>query len=183
MDVEEENENQLQQVTLLPVEEYSLFTEFDIELFKSGKHYKLYEKLGAHPVEYKNTRGTFFAVWAPNAAFVSVIGNWNGWNRYSHKLLSRWDGSGIWEGFIPHIGKGEAYKYFVKSNLGGAEFEKGDPYAFYWEAAPKTASIIWDTWYEWKDEAWMEFRKTKNKLNQPFSVYEVHLGFLAQESG
>lgn len=166
----------VQQETLLPVEGYSLLTAYDIDLFKSGKHYKLYEKLGAHLVEYKNTQGTCFAVWAPNAAMVSVIGNWNGWNNQSHKLIARGDESGIWEGFIPHIGKGEAYKYYIQSNFGGAAFEKGDPFAFYWEQPPKTASIVWDTWKEWSDDAWMEFRKTKNKLNQPFSVYEVHLG-------
>ncbi len=166
----------IQQETLLPVEGYSLLTAYDIDLFKSGKHYKLYEKLGAHLVEYKNTQGTCFAVWAPNAAMVSVIGNWNGWNNQSHKLIARGDESGIWEGFIPHVGKGEAYKYYIQSNFGGAAFEKGDPFAFYWEQPPKTASIVWDTWKEWSDDAWMEFRKTKNKLNQPFSVYEVHLG-------
>lgn len=166
----------VQQEALLPVEGYSLLTAYDIDLFKSGKHYKLYEKLGAHLVEYKNTQGTCFAVWAPNAAMVSVIGNWNGWNNQSHKLMARGDESGIWEGFIPHVGKGEAYKYFIQSNFGGAAFEKGDPFAFYWEQPPKTATIVWDTWKEWGDEAWMEYRKTKNKLNQPFSVYEVHLG-------
>lgn len=171
-----EQNGEQQQEKLQPVEAYSRFTEYDINLFKAGKHFKLYEKMGAHLVEYKNTKGTCFAVWAPNASMVSVIGNWNGWNNQSHKLIARGDESGIWEGFIPEIGKGEAYKYFIQSKFGGASFEKGDPYAFYWEQPPKTASVVWDTWKDWEDEAWMEFRKTKNKLNQPFSVYEVHLG-------
>ena len=166
----------INQEPLQPVEPYSRLTEYDINLFKAGKHFKLYEKLGAHLVEYKNTQGTCFAVWAPNAAMVSVIGNWNGWNPQSHKLIVRGDESGIWEGFIPNVAKGEAYKYYIQSNFGGVAFEKGDPYAFYWEQPPKTASIVWDTWKEWDDAAWMEYRKTKNKLNQPFSVYEVHLG-------
>lgn len=155
---------------------YSRFTEYDINLFKAGKHYKLYEKLGSHVVEHNGVSGTYFAVWAPNAESVSVIGDWNGWNRSSQLLNLRWDESGIWEAFIPLVKKGEAYKYFIKSKINGAEFEKADPYGFYWEQPPKTASRVWDTWHEWKDDAWMEFRKTKNKLNQPFSVYEVHLG-------
>ena len=172
----DEKADDLQRESLQPVEGYSLFTAYDINLFKAGKHYKLYEKMGAHLVEFKQTSGTYFAVWAPNASMVSVIGNWNGWNNQSHQLIARGDESGIWEGFIPNVGKGEAYKYFISSNFGGASFEKGDPFAFYWEQAPKTASIIWDTWKEWDDSAWMEFRKTRNKLNQPFAVYEVHLG-------
>jgi 1,4-alpha-glucan branching enzyme len=156
--------------------EYSRFSDYDIHLFKSGHHYKLYQKFGAHLVEHNGTEGTYFAVWAPNAEKVSVMGNWNGWNHYAQQLNLRWDGSGIWETFIPHIKKGEAYKYFIKSKYGGREFEKGDPFGFYWERPPKTASIVWDTWYEWNDAAWMQFRKIKNRINQPFSVYEVHLG-------
>ena len=127
------------------VEPFSLLTDFDIGLFRSGRHYRLYEKLGSHVRENQGTTGTLFAVWAPNAASVSVIGNFNGWDKESHKLNPRWDGSGIWEGWIANIGNGEVYKYFIKSNIGGQEIEKGDPYALKWEESPKTASVVWDT--------------------------------------
>lgn len=160
---------------LQPVETYTRFSEFDIYLFKSGKHYKLYEKLGSHVAEHKGVIGTYFAVWAPNAQYVSVIGNFNGWEKGSHPLSARWDGSGIWEGFIPQIGRGEVYKYFLKSNHHGQELEKADPFALWCELAPKTASVVWDTWYEWQDEAWMRERRKHNALNAPMSVYEVHL--------
>ncbi len=155
---------------------YSRFSDFDIHLFRSGKHYKLYEKLGSHVVEHHGVKGTYFAVWAPNANFASVIGNFNGWNKTEHPLSARWDGSGIWEAFVPNIGRGEIYKYFLRSNNGGAEFEKADPFALFCEVAPKTASIIWDNWYEWKDDNWMKNRRKHNALNAPMSIYEVHLG-------
>ncbi len=158
------------------VEPFSLFSDFDIALFKSGKHFRLYEKLGSHVVKNKEITGTYFAVWAPNANAVSVIGNFNGWNKESHQLMPRWDASGIWEGWIAHIGNGEVYKYAIKSNLGGQELEKGDPFALSWEESPKTASLIWNTWYEWKDSEWLKNRKKKNSLNSPYSVYEIHLG-------
>jgi 1,4-alpha-glucan branching enzyme len=158
------------------VEAFSLLTDFDISLFRSGKHYRLYEKLGSHVVTFKDTLGTYFGVWAPNAASVSVVGNFNFWNKSSHQLMPRWDGSGIWEGWIPNIGSGEVYKYAIKSTIGGQELEKGDPFALRWEESPKTASIVWDTWYEWQDQDWLATRKTANSLNAPTSVYEVHLG-------
>lgn len=153
---------------------YSRFSDFDIGLFKAGKHFRLYDKLGSHVVEHEGTVGTYFAVWAPNANAVSVIGNFNGWNNESHFLQVRWDGSGIWEGFIPNIGQGEAYKYFIRSNTGGY-FERGDPFALYWEEPPRTASIVWNTWYEWQDQEWMNRRHQYNALDKPISVYEVHL--------
>ncbi|MFN4144829.1 MAG: 1,4-alpha-glucan branching protein GlgB [Runella sp.] len=168
--------HQVEEIAPEGVAPYSRFSDFDIYLFKSGKHYKLYEKLGSHVVEYKGTIGTYFAVWAPNARYVSVIGNFNGWNRGNHPLSARWDGSGIWEGFIPHIGRGEIYKYFILSNHHGLELEKADPFALWCEVAPKTASIVWDNWYEWQDEGWMRERRKHNALNAPISVYEVHLG-------
>jgi len=157
----------------------SRFTDFDIHLFRSGKHYKLYEKFGPHVMEHKSIVGTYFAVWAPNARAVHVIGNFNGWNKSSHPLFVRWDGSGIWEGCIPHIGNGEVYKYLIRS-ASGEELEKGDPFALRWEEPPLTASIVWDTWYEWKDQEWMNKRHQHNGLNQPFSVYELHLGSWAR---
>lgn len=162
-------------VTFQAVEPYSLYTEFDIHLFKSGKHYKLYEKMGSHVVSHLDVTGTYFSVWAPNAQKVFVLGNFNGWNPESHALFPRWDGSGIWEGWIPSIGNGEVYKYGILSPS-NEYIEKGDPYALRWEEPPKTASIIWDTWYEWKDEDWMKNRGKHNSLQSPMSVYEVHLG-------
>ncbi|MCE7039560.1 1,4-alpha-glucan branching protein GlgB [Dyadobacter sp. CY312] len=167
------SDSQVQQFN--SVETISRFTDFDIHLFRQGKHFKLYEKLGSHVMENNGVVGTYFAVWAPNAASISVIGNFNGWNREGHQLVPRWDSSGIWEGWIPNIGVGEVYKYFIISN-DGQHLEKSDPFALWCEVAPKTASIVWDTWYEWSDAEWMKIRKEKNKLNAPHSVYEVHLG-------
>jgi 1,4-alpha-glucan branching enzyme len=161
------------------VEPYSRFTEFDIGLFKSGKHYKLYEKFGSHVVEFNGIIGTYFAVWAPNAQYISVIGNFNGWNRGSHQLYVRWDASGIWEGFIPNVGVGETYKYYIKSST-GEDLEKSDPFALRWEVAPHTASIVADTFYEWKDGDWMANRHGHNGLNRPYSVYEMHIGSWAR---
>ena len=157
------------------IEFFSLFTDYDIELFKSGKHYRLYEKLGSHIVEHQGASGVYFAVWAPNARYVSVIGNFNSWNKGVHPLQPRWDGSGIWESFIPRIGQGEVYKYFINTK-DNEDLEKGDPYAFFWEVPPMTASIVWDLKYKWSDNKWMKKRAAINALNAPISVYEVHLG-------
>lgn len=154
---------------------FSLFSDFDIHLFRSGKHFKLYEKLGAHQATFKHQEGTYFAVWAPNASAVSVIGNFNYWNNNNHKLSPRWDESGIWEGFFPGIGKGEVYKYAIHSNT-GEYLEKADPFAFYAEIAPNTASIIWDHDYKWNDKAWLQQRKKDASKPKPYSVYEVHMG-------
>ena len=157
------------------VQNFSRFTDYDISLFRAGKHFRLYEKFGAHELKDSQQTGTYFAVWAPNAASVSVIGNFNGWNRYSHPLYLRWDQSGIWEGFIPDVKNGEAYKYSITTHQ-GVVLEKGDPFAFQWESPPLTASIVQSTWYEWKDQEWMNSRSDKNSLNQPWAVYEMHLG-------
>ncbi|WP_445457324.1 1,4-alpha-glucan branching protein GlgB [Flavobacterium sp. HNIBRBA15423] len=154
---------------------YSLFTDFDINLFKSGKHYRLYEKLGSHCVVLEGQSGTYFAVWAPSAESVSVIGDFNYWNEEEHKLNVRWDASGIWEGFIPHVGKGSTYKYKIHSKITSENIEKADPFARRCEHPPKTASIVWEDNYNWKDEKWLKNRWEKNSLKSPFSVYEVHL--------
>jgi 1,4-alpha-glucan branching enzyme len=159
-----------------PVYPHSLMEDFDTYLFREGRHFKLYEKLGSHLAEVNGQKGTFFAVWAPNARSVSVIGNFNGWNRRSHYLFARWDGSGIWEGFIPGIGHGEAYKYFIESNLDNYDVEKGDPYAFMWEEPPRTASLVWDRKYSWGDSKWMDQRKETADRPKPWSIYEMHLG-------
>lgn len=164
------------------VQRYSLLTEFDLHLFRSGKHYKIYEKLGNHPIQIKDTWGTFFAVWAPNATEVSVIGDFNDWSKGSHQLFPRPDQSGIWEGWIPNIGKGTLYKYAIKAQS-GRWLEKGDPFARFWEIPPNTASIVWDTYYEWKDKKWLANRKKKATKPQPYSVYEVHLGSWKKKNG
>ena len=159
-----------------PVQPHSLFTDFDIDLFKAGKHFRLYEKLGAHLTEVNGVKGVYFAVWAPSARSVSVVGDFNYWVQGEHQLNVRWDSSGIWEGFIPGIDKGTTYKYKIQSNNGGTITEKADPFALYCEHPPHTASVIWDLDYKWKDTQWMQIRKEKNALDKPFSVYEVHLG-------
>ncbi len=154
----------------------SLFTEHDIYLFKEGSHFRLYEKLGSHPMEVGGKKGTYFSVWAPNAERVSLIGDFNGWNTDSDPIYPRWDGSGIWEGFAPDIGVGEVYKYHIVSKLNNYDAEKGDPFAFYWETPPRTASKVWDLNYDWDDDEWMRDRYKSNSLNSPISTYEVHLG-------
>ncbi|MFQ3173358.1 MAG: 1,4-alpha-glucan branching enzyme [Flavobacterium sp.] len=155
---------------------HSLFTDFDIDLFKAGKHYRLYEKLGAHLIELDGVKGVYFAVWAPTAQSVSVVGEFNFWTEGECYLEVRWDSSGIWEGFIPNVEKGATYKYKIHSNTEGVITEKADPFAFYCEKSPNTASVIWDLDYKWKDTKWMKSRKDHNGLDKPYSVYEVHLG-------
>ena len=150
-------------------------TDFDAYLLKQGNHFKLYEKLGAHITERDGVKGVKFAVWAPNAAKVSVIGDFNGWNRDASPLSARWDGTGIWEGFIPHVVQSQVYKYAIRTQQGW-ELEKADPVGFHSEVPPKSASVVWDIGYVWNDRAWMEKRKDHNALNKPMSVYEVHLG-------
>ncbi|MCA6079159.1 1,4-alpha-glucan branching protein GlgB [Fulvivirga sedimenti] len=154
---------------------YSRLTDFDIHLFRSGKHYQLHDKLGSHPVEHNGEAGCYFAVWAPSAKQVSVIGNFNYWDVHAHNLTPRWDSSGIWEGFIPGIGHGEVYKYSIETQE-GFRLEKGDPFARYWEEPPKTASIIWDPSYKWKDSKWMKKRMKEREEPKPYAVYEVHMG-------
>lgn len=155
---------------------FSLFTEFDINLFKAGKHYKLYEKFGSHVVTVDGETGTYFAVWAPSAKSVSVVGDFNYWIEGEHMLNVRWDGSGIWEGFIPNVGVGTLYKYKIFSHHNNYSVEKADPYAKKCELPPNTASVVWEDDYSWKDSRWMKSRKEKNALDAPYSVYEVHLG-------
>ncbi|MBF0432538.1 MAG: 1,4-alpha-glucan branching protein GlgB [Fibrobacteria bacterium] len=158
------------------MESYSLFTDYDIHLFKEGNHFRGYTKFGSHPLTVEGVSGVQFAVWAPNAREVSVIGNFNGWNAHSHILIRRKDDSGIWEGFVPGIEAGEIYKYHISSNLNGYEVDKGDPYAFAWEHPPKTASKVWNLDYEWQDKKWMKNRIKTQSLASPMSIYEVHLG-------
>ena len=154
---------------------YSLFTEEDIADFKNGIHTTLYRCMGAHPAEVLGVEGYYFSVWAPNATYVSVIGNFNDWNNTTHPLRVRLDHSGIWEGFIPRLPKGELYKFHI-IGYEGVKLDKGDPYAWFWEIRPQTASITWNLDYAWHDEQWQRLRTHKNSLKAPWSVYEVHLG-------
>ena len=154
---------------------HSLFTEQDVYLFREGKHYKLYEKFGAHSIEINGDKGVYFSVWAPFAKEVSVIGDFNNWYSESHKLLPRWDKSGIWEGFIPDLEWGTIYKYAIRTNQ-NVLLEKGDPFALSWEQNVQASSVVSTTWFNWNDENWMAERWKKNTLKAPISVYEMHLG-------
>ncbi len=120
-----------------------MLNKHDIYLFRQGTHARLYEKLGCHLIEKKRVAGAHFAVWAPNAARVSVIGDWNGWDPEAHPLAARSDGSGIWQGFVPGVVRGQGYKYHVVSNFGGYQAEKADPFAFSAELPPKSATRAW----------------------------------------
>jgi 1,4-alpha-glucan branching enzyme len=153
---------------------YSLLSEEDVVNFRQGTNYSLYKKFGSHSIRVKDVEGMYFCVWAPNASSVSVIGNFNSWKKQVHELFPRWDKSGIWEGFIPHVQWEEAYKYHIVGYK-KREVDKGDPFAHFWEKRPGTASITWNMHYEWKDKEWMKKRKKHNSLEAPWSVYEVHL--------
>lgn len=157
------------------VQNYSLFTEHDIYLFKEGKHYKLYDKFGAHSVTKNGVEGVYFSVWAPFATKVSVIGNFNKWNPSEAVLSPRWDESGIWEGFIAGLTWGTLYKYAIETKEGEI-LEKSDPYALSWEQNLQAASLISTTYYDWDDTDWMQNRWKNNSLNAPISVYEMHIG-------
>jgi len=155
----------------------SLLTEHDVYLFKEGTHFHLYEKLGPHPLTLDDgTQGVLFAVWAPNASQVSVIGDFNGWDAAAHPLRAREDGSGIWEGFVPGLGQGTVYKYRILSQFDGHSADKGDPFARRWETPPSTASVVWDGDYGWGDEDWLKYRRETHALTRPMAIYEVHLG-------
>jgi len=153
----------------------ALITPFDLHLFNEGKHIRLFEKFGAHLTELDGRRGAHFAVWAPNAERISVVGDFNKWNPDSHPMNPR-ASSGVWEAFIPEIGRGEVYKYHIRSRYHMHTVDKADPFAFYNEVPPRTASIVWDTGYEWNDQEWMRRRHERNKFDAPISIYEVHLG-------
>ena len=146
----------------------------DISLFNEGKHYSIYEKMGAHPMTVDGVEGVLFAVWAPNADRVSVVGNFNNWDGRRHPMR-KLDYSGIYELFIPGKLVGEIYKYEIKAKSGQV-FMKSDPYAFSSEVRPANASRIVDISYKWKDAAWMEKREDKNTDEQPMAIYEMHLG-------
>jgi 1,4-alpha-glucan branching enzyme len=153
----------------------TLLTPYDLHLFNEGRHNRLFEKFGAHVVEVDGRRGTYFAVWAPNAERISVVGDFNGWNPDSHPMNPR-ESSGAWEAFIRDLGPGTVYKYHIRSRYHMYTVDKTDPYGFYNEIPPRTASIVWDLDYEWSDADWMRKRGDRNKFDAPMSTYEVHLG-------
>jgi len=164
-------------ITVGPVRyDVSLLTDMDLFLFNEGTHHRLYDKLGAHPLTTDaGVSGVYFAVWAPNADGVAVIGDFNGWDRGRHLLGARGQ-SGIWEGFIPGVQPGACYKYWVSSRFHGYRIEKADPFGFFHETPPKTASVVWTLDYTWGDRRWMEERARANALDAPWAIYEVHLG-------
>ncbi|MBI2862125.1 MAG: 1,4-alpha-glucan branching enzyme, partial [Chloroflexi bacterium] len=155
--------------------EVTFLTKDDLYLFNEGSHYRLYEKFGAHPVIVGGVKGTYFAVWAPDAERVFVSGDFNNWDKASHPLRPR-DWSGIWEGFIPSVAKGALYKYHIVSRHNGYQVDKVDPLALYNEVSPKTASVVWDIDYAWQDQDWMAKRGSYNALAAPIAIYELHLG-------
>jgi 1,4-alpha-glucan branching enzyme len=153
----------------------SLLTAADLYLFNEGTHRTLYEKLGAHPLSVGGEQGTRFAVWAPNAREVTVVGDFNGWRRDANPLVPR-ESSGIWEGFVPNIGRGAIYKYHIRSHQQGYSVDKADPIGFHHENPPRTGSIVWPLDYVWRDADWMRSRAERNALSAPIAIYEVHLG-------
>jgi 1,4-alpha-glucan branching enzyme len=152
-----------------------LFDDGDLHLFNEGTHFRIYRKLGSHVVEHGGETGTYFAVWAPNAESVSVVGDFNAWRPLDHPLMAV-QNSGIWEGFVPGVRQGAIYKYHVRSRVNGYRVDKADPYAIHHETPPKTGSVVWDLVYAWGDDEWMKTRGARNALDAPMSIYELHLG-------
>jgi 1,4-alpha-glucan branching enzyme len=153
----------------------SLLTENDLYLFNEGSHFRLYDKLGAHVVNHEGISGTQFAVWAPNAAQVFVMGDFNGWDKHHNPLRPNGQ-SGIWEGFFPGIGNGTLYKYHIVSRFNDYRVDKTDPFSIFNEIPPKTASIVWNLDYQWSDQEWMTSRRQRNALDKPMAIYEMHVG-------
>ncbi|MCX6076268.1 MAG: 1,4-alpha-glucan branching protein GlgB [Campylobacterales bacterium] len=155
----------------------TLFSGYDIHLFLNGNHAKLYDKFGSHFMEREGKAGVYFSVWAPNAGSVAVRGDFNNYIEDAHPLKKREDDSGIWECFIEDVANGVTYKYHIVSNFYNIVHEKSDPFSFYSEIAPKSASRVWDIEnYEWSDNEWMGERNKHNAHNAPINIYEVHLG-------
>ncbi len=152
-----------------------LLTADDLHLFNEGTHTRLYEKMGSRPRTVDGVAGTHFAVWAPNARTVSVVGPFNDWVGVDYNLIMNGN-SGIWEGFVPGLGAGTPYKYHISSNYNMYEVDKTDPFGIHTEMSPRTASVVWDEGYEWQDADWMRERGGRNGFNAPMSIYEVHIG-------
>ncbi len=160
-----------------------VLTEYDLYLFGEGNHFQLYDKLGAHPLTHDGVAGVLFAVWAPNAVRVSVVGDFNQWDGRRHAMRPR-GASGLWELFLPGLAQGDLYKYEIKSQAGGALLTKSDPYGFAMEVRPSTASMVWDLeQYVWQDADWRSQRPARQALDAPMNVYEVHLGSWRRAEG
>ncbi len=155
--------------------DYQPLTNDDVHLFNEGTHYRLYNKLGAHCMSRDGQHGVHFSVWAPNAESVSVIGEFNGWNKQSHPLQP-YGSSGIWQAFIPNVPVGSTYKYYISSRHNGYRVDKTDPFGFCQEQSPSTGSIVADLQYDWQDADWMNQARERNRLDRPMSIYEMHLG-------
>ena len=156
-----------------------MLTAHDIYLFREGTHGRLYQRMGCHLVRNTDgggSAGASFAVWAPNAARISVVGEFNGWESAAHPMQARADGSGVWERFVPGVERGQTYKYRVISAHAESAVDKADPYAFFAEVAPATGSRVWALDHDWNDGAWMKARARRNALDAPMSIYELHLG-------
>ena len=152
------------------------FSDYDLYLLGEGTHYRAYEKMGAHLGEVAGQPGVHFAVWAPNAKQVTVLGDFNGWNLRSN-ALEACGATGVWEGFVPDLKPGALYKYHITSQYRAYQVDKADPYAFAAEIRPQTASRVWDIGtYLWGDSEWMANRASRNGLSCAVSIYEVHLG-------
>src|SRR5689334_10023258 len=155
--------------------EPTLLTNDDIYLFNEGRGVRLYDVLGAHLTTVDGKKGVYFAVWAPNAASVSVVGDFNFWGAEANPLAPR-QSSGIWEGFVPGLEQGSVYKYHIESRANGYKVDKADPFGFRAETPPRTASMVWDLDYAWQDGGWMTNRRAKQTLQSPVSIYELHMG-------
>jgi 1,4-alpha-glucan branching enzyme len=161
--------------TVIADKHFSLFTDYDIQLFREGRHFQLFNKFGSHLVNGAGGAGAYFAVWAPNARYMSVTGSFNNWDKYSHPMYARWDGSGIWELFIAEVEQGALYKYYLESH-NGYSVAKADPYAIHCEVPPGTASIVWDRSFKWTDKKWMKERGVGKWYEKSLSIYEMHAG-------
>ncbi|MBK8977540.1 MAG: 1,4-alpha-glucan branching protein GlgB [Planctomycetes bacterium] len=161
---------------------WSRLSDLDLHLFNEGRHDRMYEKLGAHLATHDGRDGTYFAVWAPNGAAVSVIGDFNGWRKDVTSLAPR-GVSGIWEGFVPDVGNGQLYKYHVRSHHDGYCVDKADPYGRLHEAPPKTASVVYRSTYQWRDAEWLAERARRQARDAPISIYELHPGSWRRRDG
>jgi 1,4-alpha-glucan branching enzyme len=160
----------------------TLLGDQDLHLFNEGTHGLLYQRLGSHPLNVEGMDGAYFAVWAPNAERVSVVGDFNGWDADAHELRPR-ESSGVWEGFVAGVPVGSRYKYRIHSHHRGYRVDKADPFAVFAETPPKTASIVWTLDYSWNDADWMRTRRERNAISAPISIYEMHIGSWSRPGG
>ena len=151
------------------------FDDDDLTRFAAGEHGRLHDLLGAHPETRDGRTGTRFAVWAPNAVAVSLIGSFNDWNTERHPLTPI-EGAGIWSTFVPDIGPGVQYKFHIRSRQNDYAVDKTDPFAFHRQVPPETAAVVWDLDFEWQDSEWLERRAGGKTLEGPMTIYELHLG-------